>query len=173
LRNASTNGAYLSSEVGSRNPITGIAGCCARTTSGESNVEPAKALMKSRLRTQSSTRVRQSFLQILSDRPAAGKGREAVCPLWVISRHVQRTSRCPHCANSGHCHNLPLQLLHGDCFADFDAHQVFSDLQCASISSSRFRNEVFDRCWWHLLAGEQNNVSKHGKFRAREQLNPR
>ena len=25
------------------------------------------------------------------------------CPLWVISRHVQRTSRCPLSANSGHC----------------------------------------------------------------------
>jgi hypothetical protein len=24
------------------------------------------------------------------------------CPLWVKSRHVQRTSRCPLCANSGH-----------------------------------------------------------------------
>ena len=24
------------------------------------------------------------------------------CPLWVISRHMQRTSRCPLSANSGH-----------------------------------------------------------------------
>ena len=24
------------------------------------------------------------------------------CPLWVISGHVQRTSRCPLSANSGH-----------------------------------------------------------------------
>ena len=24
------------------------------------------------------------------------------CPLWVKSRHVQRTSRCPLCANSRH-----------------------------------------------------------------------
>ena len=26
----------------------------------------------------------------------------ATCPLWVKSRHVQRTSRCPLSANSGH-----------------------------------------------------------------------
>ena len=24
------------------------------------------------------------------------------CPLWVKSRHVQRTTPCPLCANSGH-----------------------------------------------------------------------
>ncbi|MGB9042739.1 MAG: hypothetical protein WCC81_09725, partial [Pseudolabrys sp.] len=26
----------------------------------------------------------------------------ADCPLWVKSGHVQRTRRCPLCANSGH-----------------------------------------------------------------------
>jgi hypothetical protein len=30
-------------------------------------------------------------------------------------------------------------------------HQVFSDHQRASVSSSRFRNEVFGRCGWYLL----------------------
>ena len=28
--------------------------------------------------------------------------RDRECPLWVKSRHVQYTKRCPLCANSGH-----------------------------------------------------------------------
>jgi hypothetical protein len=34
-----------------RKPITGIAGCCARTASGHTAVEPAMTLIKSRRRT--------------------------------------------------------------------------------------------------------------------------
>jgi hypothetical protein len=30
------------------------------------------------------------------------KGASPQCPLWVISRHLQRTSQCPLRANSGH-----------------------------------------------------------------------
>ena len=90
--------ARICSEVGSRNPITGIAGCCARTTSGESNVEPAKALIKSRLRTGSSTQVRKSFLQILSDKPSAGRGcLSALGQKQTCAAH----SRCPLSAKTG------------------------------------------------------------------------
>src|SRR6202011_4062507 len=38
-----------------RNPITGIAGCCARAASGHATAEPAIALMKSRRRIGSSS----------------------------------------------------------------------------------------------------------------------
>ena len=41
-----------------------------------------------------------------------------------------------------------------------------SPTSAARRMSSVIRNEVFDRCGWYLLAGEQNNVSIHGKFRA-------
>ena len=40
------------------------------------------------------------------------------CPLWVKSRHVQRTSRCPLSANSGHrLKELSARLLYGWCAA--------------------------------------------------------
>src|SRR5215471_185608 len=48
LRNASTNGAYLSNEVGSRNPITGIADCCVRAANGHVAAIVAASTLNSR-----------------------------------------------------------------------------------------------------------------------------
>src|SRR5215469_505730 len=47
LRNASTNSAYLSSEVGSRNPITGSVDCCELAAVGHATAPPS-SLIKSR-----------------------------------------------------------------------------------------------------------------------------
>src|SRR5262249_784821 len=80
-----------SGDSGLGNPITGTAGC-ARTTSGQSDAEPTRPLMKSRLRTQSPTNDRLSFYKSyqMSVWP-----KEERCPLWVKSGHVRCTGLCP------------------------------------------------------------------------------
>jgi hypothetical protein len=59
-------------------PITGDPEDCARTPNGHATAEPATALMKSRLRTQSSTRGRPiSFSQSLTELEDAVRGTHA------------------------------------------------------------------------------------------------
>ena len=47
-------------------------------------------------------------------------------------------------------------------FSDFKAHQVLSDFQRAGIGLPRFRDEIVNRCRWHLFAGEKNEMCVDG-----------
>src|SRR5215831_7474964 len=77
-------------------PITGIAGCCARATSGHVAVAPPSTVMNSRRRialpkagtTPNRTRLQQGFMTggMGSDRHFARILRTE-CPLWVKSGH--------------------------------------------------------------------------------------
>jgi hypothetical protein len=55
LRNAATKGAYFSSDEGSRNPTTGITGCCALVASGHATAAPPRSMMNDRRRTISAS----------------------------------------------------------------------------------------------------------------------
>src|SRR4029077_7855131 len=97
-------------------PIAGNVECWAPLVKGHATAEPATALMKSRLRTQPSTRGRAtSFFQSLAEWEDAVRGthvrfgskadiRSAKRHVRFTpeSGHVQRTRPCLLCANSGH-----------------------------------------------------------------------
>ena len=72
-------------------------GCCARAVSGHDAALPRR-VMNSR---RACAPVRPHLMQDLKASTLRPE-----CPLWVISRHVPRTSRCPLCANSGHAVQL-------------------------------------------------------------------
>src|SRR4029077_16816032 len=97
-------------------PIAGNVECWAPLVKGHATAEPATALMKSRLRTQPSTRGRAtSFFQSLAEWEDAVRGthvRFGSLPKITVgprdirvtpeSGHVRCTSPCPLSANSGH-----------------------------------------------------------------------
>ena len=75
-----------------------------------------------------------------------------------------------HCRQPKTCTEGDIQLfltrysgsMHRYRFSDFKAHQVLSDFQRAGIGLPRFRDEIVNRCRWHLFAGEKNEMCVDG-----------
>jgi len=95
LRNARNTGPVSSGERALKNPITGLAACCARTENGHVTAVQPKSVMNSRrliaspeAQDKASHRTKLAYWKGLVERP--GK-----CPLWVKSGHVRRKRRCP------------------------------------------------------------------------------
>src|SRR5215468_6699651 len=80
-------------DSGLRNPITGTAGC-ARTTSGQSDAEPTRPLMKSRLRTQSPTNDRLSFYKSYQMSVVRFGSKADMCAALAYVRSTPKADMC-------------------------------------------------------------------------------
>jgi integrase len=97
---ASTKIAKESDEPLTKNPIIGLAGCCARAVSVQATALPTSVMNVRRLIVVAAAvaQHRSSYRFEASLKGAELPQR----PLWVKSKHVQRKRPCPLSANSGH-----------------------------------------------------------------------
>jgi hypothetical protein len=54
---------------------------------------------------------------------------------------------------------------HGDCIADFEGHQVLTNLQRATIGFARSRHDIVNACPRNRVAGEKDQMRIGGQFR--------
>jgi hypothetical protein len=81
-----------------KNPITGIAGCCARAASGHDATAPPSSVMNSRRFTSNFSRASKRKIALRETYCTAGF-QCALCPLWVKSGGDDRTMWPPMSAS--------------------------------------------------------------------------